>query len=169
MFVCSCGSTGNSARNNSATEDPGNEKASQQQFRLFGNGELMAWRVYMTLFQESIQWWTKIQVSCLGYYSLRSKRFQSSYCAYVRARAIKRWKGEEGGGREKSFLLSCPPPPSFLFLLSSQLSRRTRAETLATQARAVILLSFQKGGMLVIKALTVLLPTKPVMSNTAAL
>ena len=117
MFVCSCGSTGNSARNNSATEDPGNEQASQQQFRLFGNGELMAWRVYMTLFQESIQWWTKIQVSCLGYYSLRSKHFQSSYCAYVRARAIKRWKGEEGGGGEgEKFPSFLSPSPVIPFL-----------------------------------------------------
>ena len=135
MFVCSCGSTGNSARNNSATEDPGNEQASQQQFRLFGNGELMAWRVYMTLFQESIQWWTKIQVSCLGYYSLRSKRFQSSYCAYVRARAIKRWKGEEGaggGGRKVSFFplplprhsFSCSPPNFLDELARKRLLRR---------------------------------------------
>ena len=45
---------------------------------------------------------------------------------------------EGGGGREKRkqrFLLP-PPPASFLFfLLSSQRSRRTRAETLATQAK----------------------------------
>ena len=36
----------------------------------------------------------------------------------------------------KSFLLSPPPPPSFffVFLLSSQLSQQTYAETLATQA-----------------------------------
>ena len=66
-------------------------------------------------------------------YSLRSKRFQSSYCAKVRAEAKKK-KVEGGGGGEKRFNLSPPPPPSFLFLLSSQLSRRTRAETLATQA-----------------------------------
>ena len=53
---------------------------------------------------------------------------------------------EGGGGREerkkiggfagKRFLHSPPPPPSFLFLLSFQFSRRTRAEPLATQARA---------------------------------
>ena len=43
--------------------------------------------------------------------SLRSKRFQSSYCAKVRAEAK---------------LCSPPPPPSFCyFLLLSQLSRRT--------------------------------------------
>ena len=66
--------------------------------------------------------------------SLRSKRFQSSYCAKVRAGAKKK-KVEGGGGGEKRFLHSPPPPPSFLFfLLSSQLSRRTREETLATQA-----------------------------------
>ena len=34
----------------------------------------------------------------------------------------------------KRFLLYPPPPPLFLFLLSSLLSRRTNAETLATQA-----------------------------------
>ena len=39
------------------------------------------------------------------------------------------------GFAEKRFLLSPPPPLSFLFLLSSQLSRRTHAETLAMQAR----------------------------------
>ena len=44
MFVCSCSCTADGARNNSATEDPGNEQASQ--FRLFGDGELMAWPVY---------------------------------------------------------------------------------------------------------------------------
>ena len=36
---------------------------------------------------------------------------------------------EGGGGREGG-----NPPPSFLFLLSFQFSRRTRAEPLATQA-----------------------------------
>ena len=56
---------------------------------------------------------------CMETPSLRSKRFQSSYCAKVRAGAKKK---------------SPPPPLSFLFLLSSQLSRQTRAETLATQA-----------------------------------
>ena len=67
--------------------------------------------------------------------SLRSKRFQSSYCAKVRAEAIKKGGRGRGRGEEERFLLSPPPPPSFLFLLSSQLSRRTYAETLATQAR----------------------------------
>ena len=74
--------------------------------------------------------------------SLRSKRFQSSYCAKVRAGA-KNKKVEEGRGRgeeeKKRFLLSPPPPPSFLFfLLSSRRSRRTRAETLATQATTLV-------------------------------
>ena len=45
--------------------------------------------------------------ACMHADSLRSKRFQSSYCAKL---------------------------IPFFFLLSSQLSRRTRAETLATQA-----------------------------------
>ena len=51
--------------------------------------------------------------------SLRSKRFQSSYCAKVRAGAKKK-KVEGGGGGEKSFLLSPPPPPSFLFFFCSR-------------------------------------------------
>ena len=46
--------------------------------------------------------------------SLRSKRFQSSYSAKF------------GAGAKKK---SPPPPPSFLFLLSFQFSRRTRAGT----------------------------------------
>lgn len=57
VFVCSCAScTADGARNNSATEDPENEQAQLKQFRLFGDGELiiMAWRVYMSLVQESI-------------------------------------------------------------------------------------------------------------------
>ena len=37
----------------------------------------------------------------------------------------------------KRFLHSPPPPPSFLFLLSFQFSRRTRAEPLATQATLI--------------------------------
>ena len=36
---------------------------------------------------------------------------------------------------------SPPPPPSFLFLLSFQFSRRTRAEPLATQASGLLILS----------------------------
>ena len=47
-------------------------------------------------------------------YSLRSKRFQSSYCAKVRADAIKRmWKEEgegEGEGRRGN---ACPQTPRF--------------------------------------------------------
>ena len=52
---------------------------------------------------------------CRNNVSLRSKRFQSSYCANVRAGAKKkkRWKGEGEG-----FLLSPPPPPSFLFFFA---------------------------------------------------
>ena len=51
---------------------------------------------------------------------------------------------KEGGREEKRkqhFLLSPPPPPPLhsSFLLSSQLSRRTRPETLATQGRAKIM------------------------------
>ena len=70
--------------------------------------------------------------------SLRSKRFQSSYWAKVRARAKKGGRGR-GRGEEETLARVLrspppPPPPSFLFLLSSQLSRQTRAETLATQA-----------------------------------
>ena len=66
--------------------------------------------------------------------SLRNKRFQSSYSAKVGAEAIKNGRGGEG---RRGNLLSPPPPPSFLFfvLLLSQRSRRTRAESLATQAR----------------------------------
>ena len=45
---------------------------------------------------------------------------------------------EKGRGEEVSF--PPPTPPSFLYLLSSQLSRRTRAETLATQAFFRVLL-----------------------------
>ena len=48
--------------------------------------------------------------------SLGSKRFQSSYCAKVRAEAKKTVEG--GGGGEKRFLLSLPPPPSFIFFFA---------------------------------------------------
>ena len=66
--------------------------------------------------------WTKMRYMVL--ISLRSKRFQSSYYAKVRAEAKKRLKGE-GEGR-RGFLRSPPPPPSFIiFLLLSRLSRRT--------------------------------------------
>ena len=63
--------------------------------------------------------------------SLRSKRFQSSYSAKVRA-GTKKMEGGGGGEKRGGFL---PPPPLIpFFLLSSQLSQRTRAETLAMQA-----------------------------------
>lgn len=47
-----------------------------------------------------------------------------------------RWKREgRGGEKRKRFLLSSPPSPlRFPFVLSSKLSRQTRAETLAIQA-----------------------------------
>ena len=67
--------------------------------------------------------------------SLRSKRFQSSYCTKVRAEAKKKVEG--GGGEEKRFLRSPPPPPSFIFFFCSCPSflDEPREETLATQAR----------------------------------
>ena len=64
---------------------------------------------------------------------LRSKRSQSSYSAKVGAGAIKNGRG---GGREKRKpSLPSPSPVIPFFLLLSQRSRRTRAESLATQAR----------------------------------
>ena len=48
--------------------------------------------------------------------SLRSKRFQSSYCAKVRAEAKKSLKGE-GEGRRGN-LHSPPPPPSLIFFFA---------------------------------------------------
>ena len=52
-------------------------------------------------------------------FSLRSKRFQSSYWAKVRAGAKKKVEGG-GGGEKRRFLHSPPPPPppSFLFFCS---------------------------------------------------
>ena len=50
-------------------------------------------------------------------------------------REQKKWKGEGEERRGNA----CPQTPSFLFLLSSQFSGRTRAETLATQASARLL------------------------------
>ena len=70
--------------------------------------------------------WAALVIFFPGMYrwplSLSSKRFQSSYCTKVRA-----------GAKKKKFP---PPPPSFLFFLLSslQLIRRTREETLTTQA-----------------------------------
>ena len=63
---------------------------------------------------------------CQATTSLRSKRFQSSYCANVRAEA-----------KKKVFLHSPPPPPSFIFFFYSCPSflDEPREETLATQAR----------------------------------
>ena len=86
--------------------------------------------------------------------SLRSKRFQSSYCANVRAEAKKRLKGEGEGRRGNAcpqtprfwktpldisrFLHSPPPPPppSFIFFFCSCPSflDEPPEETLATQA-----------------------------------
>ena len=62
--------------------------------------------------------------------SLRNKRFQLNYCAKVGNSK----KMKEGGvGGEKNFLFSPPPPPLYLFF-ASQLSKRNRAGTFATQA-----------------------------------
>ena len=68
--------------------------------------------------------------------SLRSKRFQSSYCAKVRAEAKKRLKGEGEGRRGNSFskswglrasgsFIPFPLPRHSFFLLLSQFSWRT--------------------------------------------
>ena len=93
-------------------------------------------------------------------HSLRSKRFQSSYCAKIIARlacenirfsslfvaedvslsrrpsSARNVPSDEERGETDVFAGYCP---SFLFfLLSSQLSRLTRAETLATQAKETL-------------------------------
>ena len=64
--------------------------------------------------------------------SLRSKRFQSSYCAKVRAEAKKK---VEGGGRGEK---RKPPSPSpvihFFFCFCPSFLDEPREETLATQA-----------------------------------
>ena len=68
--------------------------------------------------------------------SLRSKRFQSSYCAKVRAGAKKKVEGGRWrGGGEKRFP-SFPSPSLVIpfFCSCPSFSRWTRAETLATQA-----------------------------------
>ena len=59
-------------------------------------------------------------------HSLGSKRLRSSYCAKVGVREVKGW-----GEKEKPLFITLPFYSSFL--LSSQLCRRTRAETLTTQ------------------------------------
>ena len=64
--------------------------------------------------------------------SLRSKRFTSRYCPKVGARAKE--MEEESGGEVFFSALPFRGHSSFLALLS-QLSRPTRAETLATQAK----------------------------------
>ena len=67
--------------------------------------------------------------------SLRSKRFQLSYCAKVRAEAKQKVEGG-GGGEKRRFLLSPPPPPSFIFFRSCpSFLDEPREETLATQAK----------------------------------
>ena len=70
-------------------------------------------------------------IACVA--SVSSRR---SYCAKVRAGAKK--KVERGGGGEKRKQFTSFPSPSpvipFFWLSSLQLSRRTREETLATQA-----------------------------------
>ena len=72
--------------------------------------------------------------------SLRSKRFQSCYCAKVRAGA-KKERCMEGGGRGEKrrrgnsvSIFPLPLPRQSFFSLLSQFSRRTRAETLPAQA-----------------------------------
>ena len=59
-------------------------------------------------------------------HSLGSKRLRSSYRAKVGVREVKGW-----GEKEKPLFITLPFYSSFL--LSSQLCRRTRAETLTTQ------------------------------------
>ena len=75
---------------------------------------------------------------CQSSASLRSKRFQSirSYCAKL-GRSTEREQRKEmkgGWGARKKKLPSLHPPRHFSCFLFSQLSRRTRAETLALQA-----------------------------------
>ena len=66
----------------------------------------------------------KLKKKCRMESSLRSKRFQSSYCAKVRAEAKKR------------FLRSPPPLPSLIFFCSCpSFLDEPRQETLATQVR----------------------------------
>ena len=65
--------------------------------------------------------------------SLRNKRFQSSYCAKVRAEAKKRLKGK-GEGRRGSFFPLPLPRHSFFFCSCPSFLDEPREETLATQA-----------------------------------
>ena len=53
-------------------------------------------------------------------YSLRSKRFPSSYCAKVEARTRKKMEVGGGGRKRKNFLLSPPRSPSYLFIFFSR-------------------------------------------------
>ena len=55
----------------------------------------------------------------LSYVSLRSKRFQSSYSAKVRAGAKKKWKGEGEGTRENAFPSLPSPSPLIPFFFCS--------------------------------------------------
>ena len=64
--------------------------------------------------------------------SLRSKRFQSSYCAKVRAEAKKRLRGR--GEEVPSF--PSPSPIIHFFCCCSSFLDEPREETLATQARS---------------------------------
>lgn len=70
--------------------------------------------------------------------SLRNKRFQLNYCAKVGySKKINKQKTEEEVVEGEKTLLFSPPTPPHLYpylLLSCQLSKRTRGETLATQA-----------------------------------
>ena len=67
--------------------------------------------------------------------SLRSKRFQSSYRAKVRAEAKKRLKGEGEGRRGKVPSFPSPSPViNFFFCSCPSFLDEPREETLATQA-----------------------------------
>ena len=83
--------------------------------------------------------------SVLIYSSLRSKRFQSR---------SKKKKGGRGRGRGEEVPSFPSPSPvlSFFFLLSSQLSRRTREETLATQAKYIDLVRAKSEALYNIKS-----------------
>ena len=79
--------------------------------------------------------------ACYPGYSLRSKRFQSRYCAKVRPEAKKKVEGEGEGRRgRRRFLHFPPPPPSFIFFFCSCPSflDEPREETLPTQVTQAI-------------------------------